>query len=193
MRYLWILALIILGTICFVQNSEATRPRQVAIETRIIETDQNYSRNIGTGYGHLDRWIVQEDETVKQALEVYKRKAQPRYEKRIWIIDKRDEARRYPLDLRGKLSFSPNEDFVFWVGNSWLNNPMVYGIDLFGGRKFSIADSDNFDLLRCNNQKTYVVIEKEKGDSTYYYVYDLDGQKKGTFQKGIEICPKLKF
>ena len=197
MKYIWIFALIMLCNVCFVTHSEAVRKKQVGIETRIIEVESDFTRDVGTGYGHLDNWTVKEEtDKVRGALDIYREKSKPLYKKKVWIIDKRGTGKKFSLDYetpRDKLIFTPTEDFVFWVGHSWMNKPVVYGRDLFSGRKFSVAQSDNFDLLTCRNKRTYVIIEGETAGADYYHVYDVTGRRKKSVKRGLDICNGIDF
>lgn len=128
----------------------------------------------------LKRWTVEEKtDPVKQALEVYKAKAEPRYHKRIWITDRKDGKRRVSIEYVAreggeKVLFSPDEDFMYYLGITPAGQNMVYGVNLLSNAKFPLGTADNFNTVNCPGQKNYIVVQKGK-ERTVYHVYTQDG------------------
>lgn len=134
---------------------------------------------------NLKRWVVEENtDPVKHALEVYKKKSEPRYTRRIWLTGKTDGKKRLIVEYapRGdddKVIFSPNEDFMYYLGLTPGGQSIVYGVNLLSNKKFSLGSGENFHAVNCPDKKSYVVVQPD-GQGTIYQVYSISGERMKT-------------
>jgi hypothetical protein len=130
---------------------------------------------------NLKRWVVEENtDPVNRALEVYKKKSKPGYTRRIWLTGKADGKKRLIAEyvsLGGgdKVVFSPNEDFMYYLGLTPGGQSMVYGVNLLSNKKFSLGSGDGFQAVNCPDKTSYVVVQPD-GQSTIYQVYTSAGE-----------------
>ena len=151
-------------------------------ETRALD----YSKKQKYANYHLKKWNVKEElNPVQEALQVYSKKSTPVYDKKIWIVDKRDGTKGIYVEYktnneRDRIVFSPSEDHVFYLGLSPLaDTSVLYGRNLLTQERFSLNNTDDFDLLNCPNKKSYVVVI-EDGKVKTYHIYSLGGEKVDT-------------
>ena len=134
---------------------------------------------------NLKRWVVEENtDPVKHALEVYKKKSEPRYTRRIWLTGKTDGKKRLIVEYsaRGdgdKVIFSANEDFMYYLGLAPGGQSIVYGVNLLSNKKFSLGSGENFRTVNCPDKKSYVVVQPD-GQGTIYQVYTIAGERMKT-------------
>ena len=195
MRYVLVLFILLAGTTCLAQQNKAyVKNGKIIVETPEGVKSIDYSQPSGQRYNQLQKWTVKEEiNNVNGALSIFKKRSEPIYKKKVWIFDKNGKQKiliEYTSDDGdGGVVFSPNEDFVFWVGRSWFGRPAVYGRNLSRRGNFTVANANNFNLVTCDNQQTYVMIKKEMKDLTYYYLYDLNGRgKKSCNSRDICAC-----
>lgn len=133
----------------------------------------------------LKDWIVeQEADPVRHALEVYKKKSEPRYMKRVWVTGKKDGKKRLIVEyLSGgtddRMVFSTDEDFMYYLGIAPGGQNMVYGVSLSSGKKFSLGAAENFNMVHCPGNKDYVVVQQGRGLAVYT-IYTVTGERMKT-------------
>ena len=131
----------------------------------------------------LKRWVVEEKaDPVKHALEVYKKKSEPSYNHRIWLTSKADGKKHLVVEYasRGagdKVLFSPNEDFMYYLGLTPAGGNIIYGVDLSSDQKFTLGAGEDFRTVNCPNKNNYVVVQQQDGQRTVYQVYSITGQR----------------
>ena len=131
----------------------------------------------------LEKWRVKEEKIVADAMDVFKRKAQPIHSKRVWIYDKNGEksflVEYTPNTGNPKVIFSNDEDFAFFVGLSGAGESVIYGFDLSSGNQYPIDTASHFDMITCpKKKKSYVVVNKGDGSRNTYFIYNLNGEKR---------------
>ena len=184
MKYILAFIISLVSITCFSQQNKAyVKDGRIVVETAQGVKSIDYSQSPGQRYSRLQKWTVEEEvDKVGNALSVFRKRSEPLYKRKIWIFDKNGKQKIFIEYTSGDddtgIIFSPDEDFVFWLGRSWFGRPVVYGRKLSKGRNFAVANATNFELITCDNQQTYVVIKKAMKDATYYYIHDLNGRKK---------------
>ena len=132
---------------------------------------------------NLKQWIVEEKaDPVKHALEVYKKKSESRYTRRVWLTGKVDGKKHLVAEFasRGnddKILFSPDENFMYYLGLTPSGENMVYGVNLSSNKKFSLGSGENFRTVNCPDKNSYIVVQSD-GKSTVYQVYTTSGERK---------------
>jgi len=129
----------------------------------------------------LKKWRVREEgNPVQEALSVYNKKAAPLYKTKLWIIDKGNSGEKIFIEYsttgnNNQVIFSPEEDIIFYLDVSLGGDQGIYGLNLLTKDKFFVDYAEHFVLTTCNDQTTYLVIEKDGGQ--VYYIYNLDGER----------------
>ena len=183
MKYIFTF-IVLLSVTCFAQENKAyVKDGKIVVETAEGARSIDYSGSSGQRYRSLENWQIKEEtDTVNNALSVFKKKSEPLYKKKVWIFDRNGRQKiliEYTTDDDDTgLIFSPDEDFVFWVGRSWFGRPTVFGRKLAANKNFIVSGGNNFNLITCNNKQTYVVVKKPIKDGIYYYIHDINGKKK---------------
>lgn len=133
----------------------------------------------------LKKWIVEESsDPVKHALEVYKKKSEPQYTRRIWATGRADGKKRLLVEYisgteNDKVIFSPDEDFMYYLGLAPGGQNIVYGINLLSNKKFSLGAGNNFQSVNCPDKQSYIVVQSG-GQGAIYQVYSVAGQRMKT-------------
>lgn len=134
---------------------------------------------------NLKKWTVEESaDPVKRALNVYKKKSEPQYTRRIWITGKTDGKKRLIAEYTArsgndKVIFSPDEDFMYYLGAAPGGGSIVYGINLLSNKKFSLGAGNNFQAVNCPDKTSYVVVRPD-GQGEVYQVYTAAGKRMDT-------------
>jgi len=139
---------------------------------------------------NLQKWSVKEEKIVSDAIDVFKRKAQPIRSKRVWIYDKNGEknflVEYTPNEANPKVIFSKDEDFAFFVGLSGLGENVIYGINLTTGNQYPIDTASHFEMITCpEKKKSYVVVDRMDGNRNTYFIYNLNGEKENSFMDAV--------
>ncbi|HOW35191.1 MAG TPA: hypothetical protein PL155_02070 [Candidatus Omnitrophota bacterium] len=133
----------------------------------------------------LKRWKVEEStDPVQHALEVYKKKSESKYVKRVWITDKKNGKRRMiveytPRGANDKVMFSQDEDFMYYLGLTPAGENIVYGVNLSNEDKFSLGTAEDFNMVRCPDKNNYIVLQQGQQRSVYN-IYTVNGKKAKT-------------
>ncbi|MDP2653084.1 MAG: hypothetical protein Q8Q08_03525 [Candidatus Omnitrophota bacterium] len=131
---------------------------------------------------NLKRWTVEESaDPVQRALGVYKKKSETRYNRRVWITNKADGTKKVLVEFTagaagGNVVFSPDEDFMYYLGVDNRGYNYVYGVNLLSSEKFTLGDADHFSTVNCPDKRTFVVLENY-GKVTTHHVYTASGQE----------------
>lgn len=134
---------------------------------------------------NLKQWIVEENtDPVKHALEVYKKKSEPLYTRRIWLTGKTDGKKHLIVEYaaRGdddKIIFSPNEDFMYYLGLAPSGQSIIYGVNLLSNEKFSLGAGEDFRMANCPDKNSYVIV-RPGGQGAVYQVYTINGERMQT-------------
>ncbi|MFC1704615.1 hypothetical protein ACFL1E_07550 [Candidatus Omnitrophota bacterium] len=143
---------------------------------------------------NLEKWDVKTDSgSVEKALEVFKRKGQPRYSQKLWLVDKSDATKTIYVQYatgsaQGKVLFSPNEDFVFYSGLSPAGTSVVYGMNLITSDEFIVDSGVDFNMFTCPNTNTsYVIVEQNGAAEVSYQVYNLNREKVVVLTEGVNL------
>lgn len=150
------------------------------------KTDKYIDRN-------LQKWIVSEESNpVKEALKVYKNKGKV-LSREMWLVNKKGDVKTVVLEYdypesQDKIIFSPNEDYVYYLGIGDMGNTVVFGVNLYTGKEFSLSAAViDFTLTTCNDNKSYVVVQTD-GDVLNYYIYTLAGDNIDTVTYGGSLA-----
>lgn len=158
------------------------------LPARNLGVTSTYVVNPGA-YGQADRpavynlkkWNVEaEADPVKHALNVYKRKSAAAYNQRIWITNKSNGTQRVLIEniapnATDKILFSPNEDFMYYLGVAPGGASLVYGVNLLTQQKFSLGGGQNFNAVNCPGKQSFVVIQGQQ--PTVYQVFTSTGER----------------
>lgn len=134
---------------------------------------------------NLKQWVVEENtDPVQHALEVYKKKSEPGYNKSIWITNRNTGQKhliaQYAAANAGNtIVFSGDEKFMYYLGVAPGGQNMIYGVDLSSDKKFSFGAGNSFSTVNCPNKKSFVVIQEGK-EKSVYQVYTTSGKKTQT-------------
>ena len=160
-------------------------PQNTALYNRVVINVPVAGESDRPAVYNLKKWVVEENtDPVKHALEVYKKKSEPSYTRRIWLTGKLDGKKRLiveyvPTGNNDKVIFSPNEDFMYYLGLTPGGQSTVYGINLLSNKKFSLGSGENFRTVNCPDKKSYVVVQPG-GQGTIYQVYTIAGERMKT-------------
>jgi len=153
---------------------------QVILSDSSIKT-LDYSKDNKYSDLNLKKWIVYEKaDPVKEAIKVYKNKAETSRVREVWIVDRDGKIKSVVLEYeynegKDKLVFSSDEDFVYYFGLSDHGGNVIYGVNLLDGKEFLVASNAvEFDVTTCPDDKSYVIVQVE-GEVLNYYVYTLNG------------------
>ena len=133
----------------------------------------------------LKRWVVEKDtDPVARALEVYKKRSEPRHNRRIWLTGKTDGKKRLivedaALGENDKIIFSPDENYMYYLGLAPGGQSIVYGVNLASNEKFSLGSGEDFQAVNCPDKESYVVVQPD-GQGTIYQVYTTNGERMET-------------
>lgn len=171
------LILVVVGAISFFFFS-AAQARESSDEVPGADKKEAL-RAIETPYD-LEQWTVREEQVISEALDVFRKKAQPNKRKRIWIYeqsgDKSFFIEYYPNERNPKVIFSPDENFAFFIAPSDKATKMIYGIHLLTGNQYPIADARPFELMACPDHKESYIAVDQNGDRQVYLIYNLNGE-----------------
>jgi hypothetical protein len=155
---------------------------QIIRERRTEPASDAMASQEGKGY-HLKKWdIATEVDPVQEALKVYKKKGEPLYQKRVWIIDKGNGTKNLLVEYVSSSSdsqvvFSPEEDFMYFLRTDDTGQNLIYGLELNTRRQFHIGTGKNFNLLTCPNRMSYVILEQDE-QGLKHFIYQLTGEQK---------------
>jgi len=161
---------------------------QIGVQTNRTLRVLDYSKEdkYSSAY-QLDRWqIIEKTDPVREALKVYEKKSEPLYTRRFWIINKDDQNRKIVLeytshDLKERVIFTPEEDFVYYVNRIGEGPGVVTGMNLLTGKPFILAQSGSFYLSTCPDRTTYVVVKDTAApDTSRYLIYSKSGENVDT-------------
>jgi len=143
----------------------------------------------------LDKWDVKtESSSVEEALDVFRRKAEPRYKQKIWIVDKNNSEKTIFVEYTTNdeaqqgILFSSGEDFVFYTGLSPAGASVVYGMNLVSNEEFIVDSGVDFSVFTCpNNNSNYVIIQQDAQGKINYSVYNLNREKIDVLTEGVNL------
>ena len=141
-----------------------------------------------------NNWLVREEidevEKVNDALKVFQSRKVPVYNRKVWIynkiIDKNDVFMDFITnDFNKDITFSPNEDFVYYIAYTPEGQSNLYGLNLTTEKSFLINPAQEFSLQTCKGKNNFVVVSEKIGDHTYnsYHIFNLEGQKVNFIEK----------
>jgi len=130
---------------------------QVILSDSSIKT-LDYSKDNKYSDLNLKKWIVYEKaDPVKEAIKVYKNKAETSRVREVWIVDRDGKIKSVVLEYeynegKDKLVFSSDEDFVYYFGLSDHGGNVIYGVNLLDGKEFLVASNAvEFDVFSWNS------------------------------------------
>ncbi len=135
---------------------------------------------------NLKRWVVEEHaDPVKRALEVYKKKSQPRHTRRVWLTDRTDGKKRLVVEYAahgsgGNILFSPDEYFMYYPGIALSGQNVIYGVNLLSNQRFSLGPGEDVSTVNCPDKKSYVVVQSNEQGAAYQ-VYTVAGKRMESF------------
>ncbi|MCR4336808.1 MAG: hypothetical protein NUV91_03280 [Candidatus Omnitrophica bacterium] len=131
---------------------------------------------------NLNHWTVEENvDPVEHALEVYKNKSRPSYRKHVWLTDKRNGTKHMiaeysPHGTADKIIFSPDENFMYYLGVTPGGQNIIYGINLSSQEKFSLGAGEDFKMVNCPDKKSYIALQAGQ-ERPVYNIYTVAGEK----------------
>lgn len=152
---------------------------QTPEETKILD----YSAAEKYSVVELKRLNVRkESEVVEEALQVYKEKQAPVYSQKIWISQKDDGSQSILIEYKSlkedsRVIFSPDEEFLYYIGLSALGENVVYGFNISAKEDLVFGAADDFQLKECPGSSDYFVLLKDNEDPRII-VYDAQGSKE---------------
>jgi len=188
MRYLLIFFFLSISCVGIAgENRVFLRDGSIVIDTEDGKKLLDYSRlNKYSDYG-LNNWSVKEEaDLVEEAIRVYKRKGRPRYRKKVSIINRLngDEniiVKYTPRKRNDRVIFSPDENFMYYIALSNRGDDVVYGLNLLTKKKFVVDSADDFVIVNCDGECSYIVTNK---NTDMHYVYTLEGAMTDAFRYG---------
>ena len=158
-------------------------------------TDESGQADNGTlkASKKLRKWNIEsQSDNVSAAIDVYKKRSNPKYTKKAWIVNRRDGTKsvlvEYTTDKKNDtIVFSPDESFAYYLGLSANGESIVYGVNLSSNQQFEIGYGSTFDTLTCPDKTNYVIVQDSSGKKIYH-VYDALGTKINSINqiRGIE-------
>ena len=183
---IFILMFILVGFPAFAKEDKAP-----LISDKIVtpQSSKNDPALPETSYD-LQKWRIKEEKVVSDAIDVFKRKAQPIRSKRVWIYDKNGEknflVEHTPSEKNPKVLFSDDENFAFFIGLSDIGQSIIYGINLTTGNQYPIDTASHFDMITCpNNKKSYVIVNKRDSNRNTYFIYNLNGKQESSLMDAV--------
>lgn len=184
------------GNICLAQdNSVYLKDGKIVVETKQgLKKALDYEESSRYSSYNLKKWGVKEKlDPVAEALKVFKRKKETFYNKKIYIFEKISGKEQIVIEYivdksNDKVIFSPNEDFMFYIGLSDTGESIVYGINLFSEQKFKVDSGNNLAIANCWSNKSYIIIKDNVSeDDIIYYIYNLKGKRLGVLSKSMIV------
>ncbi|MFC1594452.1 hypothetical protein ACFL38_03905 [Candidatus Omnitrophota bacterium] len=143
---------------------------------------------------NLQKWDVKtQADSVDAALAVFERKSQPRYNKQLWLVDKNDSTKTILVQYTtgretDRILFSPNEDFLYYVGLSPAGISTVYGMNLVTSEEFMLDNGVDVDFFTCpNNQTQYIIVQKQGEQQAAYHIYNQSREKINVLSEGVNM------
>ena len=189
------MAILVFGSACYAGEGAAYGAAAKPLEQYQDGTTAQKPETESPATYDLNKWQVKtESGAVEDALAVFKRKGQPRYKQKVWIIDKNDNTKTYLVEYstndasQKKILFSPNEDFMFYLGLSPAGASVIYGMNLSTQEEFIVDSGVDFSIFSCpNNTTSYVVIEQNGAQQARYHIYNFNRQKIDVLQEGVSL------
>jgi len=133
----------------------------------------DYSQKVKYSNYDLKKWdIEKETDVIEEALEVYKKKSEPLYSQKVWIINKNGTEKillEYKsADEEDSIIFTNDENYVFYLGVSDAGQSIVYGMNLAAGGTTTLNNATSFFIETCPDNDTYVITQDDDGDKEFY-------------------------
>ena len=162
------------------ENTVYIKDGKIMVETDEVTKALDYNEDDRYVQYNVAKWEVKEmADPVQEALNIYKKKGEDIYTRRIFIVDKASGGKNIYVEYISKkddrLIFSPNEDFVYYIGLSPSGVSMAYGLNLVTNKTFILDEAESLNLAKCQDERSYVVVNKD-GDNETYYIYELGGK-----------------
>ncbi|MBU0468853.1 MAG: hypothetical protein KKD07_01035 [Candidatus Omnitrophica bacterium] len=164
-------------------NQVQLKDGQIIIKTPEEVKALDYSAEEKYSAIKLKKWdIRKESDVVGEALKVYKKKQDPVYSQKIWISEKEDGTQKILVEYKSsqedsRIIFSPDEDYMYYIGLSDTGESMIYGMKLSGQESFVFDAADDFQLMECPGSGNYFVLLKNNEDPRVM-VYDSEGDQE---------------
>ena len=162
------------------ENQVQLKDGKVMIKTSKEVKVLDYSAEEKYSTIKLKKWdIRKESDVVDEALKVYKKKQDPVYSQKIWISAKDDGTQKILVEYKSlqedsRIIFSPDEDYMYYIGLSEADESVVYGMNLSSQESFVFNAADDFQLMECGGRGNYFVLLKDNEDARVI-VYDSEG------------------
>lgn len=188
--------LLVFAINAFAQDNKAyLKDGKIVVETNEGVKAIDYNHEIQSVQKISEKWTVKEEiNPVEEGLAVFKNKSTPVYLKRIVLLDKEhgDDFifEFYTDDKSHQTTYSPNKDYLYFLGTSSDGITSVYGHNIYTKKQFLIPDSRDFQLLNCENQTSFIVVEKDEKEGDYF-IYDLGGKELNHYSN-LNAYDKLK-
>lgn len=185
-----------IGNICLAQdNSAYLKDGKIVVETKQgLKKTLDYEEKSRYSSYNLKKWGIKEKlDPVAEALKIFKKKDEAFYNKKIYIFEKSSGKEQmlieYIVDKNNdKVIFSPNEDFMFYIGLTDTGESIVYGVNLFSEQKFEVDSGNNLAMANCWSNKSYIIIKDNVSeDDIIYYIYNLKGKRLGVLSKSMIV------
>lgn len=164
------------------ENQVQLKDGKVMVKTSKEVKSLDYSAEEKYSAIKLKKWdIKKESDVVDEALKVYKKKQDPVYSQKIWISAKDDGTQKILVEYKSlqedsRIIFSPDEDYMYYVGLSDADESVVYGMNLNSQESFVFNTADDFQLMECGGSSDYFVLLKDNEDARVI-VYDSEGTR----------------
>lgn len=184
------------GNICLAQDSSVyLKDGKIVVETKQgLKKALDYEESSRYSSYNLKKWGIKEKlDPVAEALKIFKRKDKTFYNKKIYIFEKSSGKEQMVIEYivdknNDKVIFSPNEDFMFYIGLTDTGESIVYGINLFSEQKFEVDSGNNLAMANCWSNKSYIIIKDNVSeDDVIYYIYNLKGKRLGVLSKSMIV------
>jgi len=132
------------------------------------------------------KWTVHSQTTIlNEALQTYRDKQAPLYEKNIWIVDEADGNHTIHVDYITKnkdetMIFSPDGEYAYYLETKD-GKDTIYGLNLSNQETFFISIASEYQIITCTNNKSYLAVNQGT-DSNIFVIYDLSGNEKKTLE-----------
>ena len=99
------------------------------------------------------KWNVKKESgLLAEALSVYKEKQAPVYSQKVWISEKKDGEQSILIEYNSlqensRIIFSPDDNYMYYIGLSDSGESTIYGIKLADQEEFVFNASDDFQLI----------------------------------------------